>query len=980
MRPVAGPPAGPRTECWTWLLVLLLLAALGVHVWPELVPWRAQTLHRDLPYAGLCVAALALLFVPARRSRGLGSSPAAIRMTGRARWIALAGVMGALALLVALPTVLARSRAGLAVQTGGQWRAPGAPTDPQPARRLDFGPESGGIWGRAPFYAAISGWLYIPAEGTYHVAVDADADAMVEIDGRAEVGRGAPGGLKPPGVTDAATGFRRARVYLETGYHFVQILSRHEAGSARLRVRWIPPWLSRAVTIPTDHLLPAGSTLEEIRLRSVALVGRRIAILGLACLSLAILAVVLTGFGDRAVRPAGMRMDRAHAAGFGLLFLMLTGIPLLIWSEHERAVARLLLGVIAAGGLVIGIRSLLRSRAQGVTGAGRRRGWPDRVRRAWPALALLVVQAALSIRFLAFVAGRLPMPGDHSSFLYRYHALLHTLPRLRGYDPWWNAGTTDSCWAISGATGILGLFWPLLAVWRLPDVYAALPLLVGAGVVPWSLFWTVRLLGGSRLAALLAGLLALAPGDVYFWWLMAHGTLPAIVSASIAPLVIALAWRVFVRHDPRRILVVALGVALTLGSFWAGFVPIVGPGLLIGTAICWRRLRRRDLLLAAGLAAGVILIHSHWLLGLLGSPQILYTTPRESDPLTWRQFVEASLQPIVTDPNPVALVLGVVGTFLLPGPLRWVYAGFVLSLLGTATLLRPLFPLLELDRFFVAFGLALIPPAAWVGARLLRSLARGPSRSLAVLASLGLVGVLWLHMDGVWRQYGGQIRRTARQMDFQSDPTRHLVDWIRASTAPSARILIVGDLPGPGRLEGGYKAYLQPLTGRPLVGLPVNVKCVDLDALALLEGPDLRGALEAFNIRHVVIRADDPPMQARLDESAVLRLREVLSAFRVYDVDVPPTYLIGARGTVDFDYDRLDVRLEDPVDRVTLKFRWAQGLVTDPPLPLEPVEVLPGVRFIGVRTAGTRAFRVRYTDCCAWHPVEAWARWREARP
>src|SRR4029077_15074677 len=101
------------------------------------------------------------------------------------------------------------------------------------------------------------------------------------------------------GVRDAAPGCRRARVYLETGYHFVQILSRHEAGSARLRVRWIPPWLCRAVTIPTYHLSLADATLEEIRLRSVALVGRRIAILGLACLSLAILAVVLTGLRDR---------------------------------------------------------------------------------------------------------------------------------------------------------------------------------------------------------------------------------------------------------------------------------------------------------------------------------------------------------------------------------------------------------------------------------------------------------------------------------------------------------------------------------------------------------------------------------------------------------------------------------------------------------------------------------------------------------
>ena len=139
-------------------------------------------------------------------------------------------------------------------------------------------------------------------------------------------------------------------------------------------------------------------------------------------------------------------------------------------------------------------------------------------------------------RFLAFVDGRLPLPGDHSSFLYRYHVLLHTLPRLRGYDPWWNAGVLDPSAMLSGATATLAISWPLLTVWRLPDVYPAIVGLVGAVLVPWCLFATTRVLGASRLAALLAGLLALAPSDVYFWWLAGHGTLPALVSATLAPL------------------------------------------------------------------------------------------------------------------------------------------------------------------------------------------------------------------------------------------------------------------------------------------------------------------------------------------------------------------------------------------------------------------------------------------------------------
>jgi hypothetical protein len=286
---------------------------------------------------------------------------------------------------------------------------------------------------------------------------------------------------------------------------------------------------------------------------------------------------------------------------------------------------------------------------------------------------------------------------------------------------------------------------------------------------------------------------------------------------------------------------------------------------------------------------------------------------------------------------------------------------------------------LELDRFFVPLAIALIPPAAGIAARLLGTLGQRLTTNLAPLIAMGLVAVLWLHLDGVWRQYSGQIRRTARQIDFISDPTRELVGWIRTSTEPGARVLIWGDLPGPDRLEGGYKAYLQPLTGRPLIGIHQNVKVVDLDVKEIVDAPDLRQALETFNVRHLVVGDGEEDVRARVPAAPGLHLQRRLSRFFVYDVDIRPSYLIGAAGTVAFDYDRLDVRLDQPVDQVTLKFRWAPGLVSDPPLLLEPVEVLPNVRFIRVRTLGARAFRVGYADCCPWHPAEMWARWRSAR-
>jgi hypothetical protein len=106
------------------------------------------------------------------------------------------------------------------------------------------------------------------------------------------------------------------------------------------------------------------------------------------------------------------------------------------------------------------------------------------------------------------------------------------------------------------------------------------------------------------------------------------------------PLIVALAWRVFLRHDRRWPVVLLLAAVLLLGAFWALIVLMVAPPLLLGAALYWRRLRRRDLALAGALAGGVLLVHVHWLVGLLGT-HLEYVAPAGVAKLTWRRFVDA---------------------------------------------------------------------------------------------------------------------------------------------------------------------------------------------------------------------------------------------------------------------------------------------------------------------------------------------------
>jgi hypothetical protein len=876
----------------------------------------------------------------------------------------------ALAAILAPAFVLA-GRTGLTVRTARTWGV----ADATPPAQIGIEPLALDQipTGAAPFLVA-SGWLYAPSAGSYGFTVRPPGPATLWLDGSSVVVVPPAPEVEPIIGVDRGH-YRESMVYLGRGFHRLDVW--YPAGGTP-RPRWRLPYAEHALRLlPVDHLLVTDAAAGDRLIRARALEARRWGVLGLAGLAIAGLAWAGARLAPSIAGPRRAGLTAAGHAALALVFFTLTETSLLLWPGQLDTLRPVLLVGVSIGMLASAILALLRDSVRRSTGA-RFEAWSGRTRAGLSVLALLSVQIALGVRFLLFVDGRLPLPGDHSAFLYRYHTLLHTLPRLRGYDPWWNAGTVDPSPAMSGAPVILALFWPLLWFGPLERVYATFVPLVGVVLVPWCLFAATRLLGASWLAALLAGVLALAPDEAYFWWFMAHGTLPAAVSAGLATLTIALAWRVFVRHDRRRGLVSALTAALTIGLAWGFFAAMVGPALLFGALLCRRRLGRRELAVALGVAGVLLLVHAPGLVGIRGMPQAAYAQPGAIEAVPWREFLALALETALVDPNAIALVLGGAGVFLLPRPLRAAYGAFVGSLLLTATLARPLFRGLELERFFIPLSFALIPPAAWLVARLLQAAARPGAPATAAGLGIALLALVGVHAEGVWRQYAGEVRRGASQMEFQSEETKRLVEWLRTATPANARILVWGDLPGPGRLAGGYKAFLQPLTGRPLIGRHQNLKFVDLDVQGLLMSADLQEALQLFNVRHVVVRDEERSVRARLDEAPGLTLRERLPGeFLVYDTAITPGYLIGARGTVAFDYDRLRVRLDEPVTTpVTLKFRWAPGLVSHPPLALEPVEVRPGIRFIRVHPAGVQEFRIEYVACCWWHPAQWWARWR----
>jgi hypothetical protein len=962
--PAGGYPARGGAA-WAWFLLLLLLAALGAYAARNRLAHDWATLVIDLPWAGFVLALLGLALGRWRARR-----PAAAKASRPARrgLIAAAGLAAVALLFLLAPSLLLAGRTGLTVRAARAWGVmEGGPAIESPVEPRALG---GIPAGTAPFLVA-SGWVYAPGSGTYAPTIASAGPATLWIDGRPIVVVPPAPEAEPVVGVDRGR-YRESTVYLDRGFHRLTVWYSAGAGP---RPRWRLPYADALHRLPVDHLLSDETSPAERGMRARLLAARRWGVLGLASLAVASVAAVLARVAPTVAGGRAGGLSTAGHAAVALICFTLTGTSLLLWDGQLDALRPVLLT-----GLPVAMLAsvLVRARRAGrrATRLAADRSWGG-ARTGLALLVLLAIQVALVVRFLVFVDGRLPLPGDHSSFLYRYHVLLHVLPRLRGYDPWWNAGTVDSSAALSGAASTLVLFWPLLWIAPLERVYAAFVPLVGAGLVPWCLFAATRLLGGSPLAALLAGVLALAPDETYFWWFMAHGTLPAAVSAALATLGIALAWRVFVCRDRRWWLVLGLVASLTIGLFWALFAVMVAPTLLLGALIFRRRFGRGELRLALVILGTLVLVHGHWLAGLRGTLRVPYTASGPIGAVPWARFLSMGLDVVLIDPSPIALVLGVIAVLLLPRPLRLAWGVFVGSLLLTGTVLRPLFPWLELERFFVPLSFALIPPAAGLAARALRAGARGAPPAAAALG-LGVLALLGVHAAGVWRQFAGETRRGASQMEFESDETRRLIQWLRAAPSGDARIVLGGDLPGVGRLGGGYPAFLQPLSGRPLLGYHQNFKAVDLHIWDLLATGDLRETLDLLNVRYVVLRSNRLKARARLDDTPGVTLRERLPGeFLVYEAPPPSGYLVGARGHVAFDYDRLVVRLDEPAPGpVTLKFRWARGLVSDPPVVLEPIEVRPGIRFIRFHPAAGREFRIRYVDCCPWHPVEWWARWR----
>jgi hypothetical protein len=656
--------------------------------------------------------------------------------------------------------------------------------------------------------------------------------------------------------------------------------------------------------------------------------------------------------GGRAPRGDGPR-GLVQRSVLLLLFFVLTGTPILFGPERLAFLRPALGAVLVVGGFLAVAR---RATRPAVPAAGRRPVTRAASRTALALVPLLAVQALLVARFVHAVSGQLVFSDDHGSFLYRYHMLARAFPRLVSYDPWWNAGVVDDSAVGGGAAGVFLLTWPITHLVPLEAAYVWFVPVVAILAAPWSLFAAIRLLGLSRGAALAGGLLALAPEEHGFVWLLERGTLPAMLAAALVPLAFALAWRVLVLGDRRWATIAGLAVVANLGSFWMLFPLMVAPGLV--AAGLAGRVKARGLAVAAAVGAVLLLVNAGWILDFLQTREVgrlVQAAPSSQlgPPAIWGRLVDV----VPMTENPVGLVLGLAGLGLLSRRLRTPYAAMLAALALAAAIGPEVFPRLELLRLVIPLGFSLIPPAAQVVVRGIGAGRSGRGGVLGKVLAVALLLVMGVHLVEVWARYGNQSHR---RVGVMPPVTRELTHWLRSQTAPGGRVLFAGRVV---HQYGGHIAYLQPLTGQPMYAASYyhgDWGGGTIPSALMTDAEALRRRLDLLNVRYVVVDASDAAWWRHLPRHSWLTLRADLAGVAVYETDIAPTYLIGARGTVAFDYNRLQIQLDAPADSVTLKFRWVDGLAATPPLPIRPRQVAPGLSFIEVEPRGISRFEIRY--------------------
>lgn len=228
---------------------------------------------------------------------------------------------------------------------------------------------------------------------------------------------------------------------------------------------------------------------------------------------------------------------------------------------------------------------------------------PQRFERIFSVGLLLFLQLVIFVAWERETNGQMLFSDDHPSFLYRLQLLRSEFPNIPFYNTQWNSGYQAREFFPSGVLNVYLLALPFVYFFGdlqgadAARLYNFIIVYLYAFIVPWSVYLSARVLSLGHRAAIIAGILTLAPTLGVFEWMLKYGTLGFSMSAGLIPLALALAYRVFIADEkPQWWHVFALTAVSSLVIMWSLsfviFLPLVAMALFRLRVIFSRRRAR----------------------------------------------------------------------------------------------------------------------------------------------------------------------------------------------------------------------------------------------------------------------------------------------------------------------------------------------------------------------------------------------------
>lgn len=606
----------------------------------------------------------------------------------------------------------------------------------------------------------------------------------------------------------------------------------------------------------------------------------------------------------------------------------------------------------------------------------------------------------LHVTFHDAANGEVLFSDDHATFQYRMMLLKDMFPNMPFYYPLWDGGMDARFFFATGALNIFLLFSPLWYLFPVTEVYNIAISSLAFLITPLSVLLAARLLKFSWPSASVAALISLSPTLAWYRWVFKYGTLGFATSLALMPLNFALIVRLLDRgHSIRYWEAIGTIVSITLMLFWSpsglAFLPLGVIGLLRIRTLLKKRYIPIILVALIGLNLPWVLVF--WKVSQVSSFLTQENAPdRTAKPVLKQNRLRSKIAPgseeatfseektshvtpfsslepeeirsnvrrrfrhrdgdinlreslrllreTFLNANPLLLFLGLPGLLFLPRSVGLLMGTMLLWTVSFGTILVPVKPQLELDRFTLMTLSLLSLPTGLALTQIWKqiSVICTAGKHLLFLPVAGFV------LSGPLIAAGILQNRTLEQFSFTDDAVSDITRLIR-------------ELPGRGRILfsgcvthelNGHLAPLAPWTDKPLIASsPLHNLWwyqESIPAEFLARGDEgIDEYLNTFDVHAVFAHH---PKWRRYFESRPADFQRVGDAgqFRMYErLNYQPNrFLSGSGKLIEERTDRVLFQL-DSGDAV-LKYRYFPFLQV-PGCNLFPYKVSPTVRLVGIQ-------------------------------